>query len=454
MHYSVFKLITFLKSKLIVVLTLGIALLIISCNSKPKETNQPQSQTKGGERSRITPVDVALAEVGLLKKPPEYVGTTTPFRIVSLRSQVEGQLLALKVDVGDGVKAGDIVAQVDDSILLTSVNQAQAELAVRRSEVVRAETQVSNARTQVEKARLEVEQAISDSQRQQQLWREGAIPQQNAEQSITKAQTSAQVFRAAQQQVNTEQKAVEAAQGRVVAQQALLAQNQRRRIYSQLVAPITGVVAEKLTEPGNILQPNGEVLKIADLSKVKVIVQVSELELGKIRPGQAVRVKLDAFANVVFPGQIIRISPVADASSRLVPVEIVIANNGRVGSGLFARVNFQTETQPRVIVPQSALEIGEKPETLMGREDRSRNNVDGKKEKIFPKEGNLFIATTEEGKTKAKVTIRRVNLGDRADAKVEILSGLQPGEAYVTKSGKPLKDGEIVRLSILSQRGK
>jgi HlyD family secretion protein len=458
MPHLIFSFISFLKSKLTLTLAFGMALLMIGCNFKPKETAQAQPQTQGGERNRITPVDVVLAEVGLLKKQPEYIGTTTALRTVSLRSQVEGQLLALKVDVGDGVKAGEVVGQVDDSILLTTVNQAEAELAVRKSEVVRAQTQVSNARTQVERSRLEAQQAISESQRQEKLWREGAIAQQDAEQSITKAQTSVQAFRAAQQQVNTEQKAVEAAQGRVIAQEALLAQTQRRRFYSQLVAPITGVVAEKLTEPGNLLQANGELLKIADLSKIKVIVQVSELELGKIRPGQGVRVKLDAFANVIFPGQVIRISPVADASSRLVPVEVVIANNGRVGSGLLARVNFQTETQPRIIVPQSAIEIGEKSETVTGKEDmEGRNiggNIAGKKEKTLPRAGNIFIATTEDGKTKAKVTMRPVTLGDRADGKVEILSGLNPGEAYVTKSGKPLKNGETVRLSILSERGK
>ncbi|OUL17596.1 efflux transporter periplasmic adaptor subunit [Nostoc sp. RF31YmG] len=433
------------QSTLLIACFLSMGLMTAGCGSLEKEsaeaeTQGPRSARQGGS---ATPVDVAIARTEILEKPPEYTGNTTPFRTVSLRSQVEARLLALNLDVGDRVKQGQNIGQLDDVLLLTDLKQAEAELASLKSEVARATNQVSNARAQVERARLELLQAQADSQRQQQLVKQGAIAEQTAQQARTQAQTAAQALRAATEQVRTEQQAVAAAQGRVVAQQAVVAQAKERRSYTRLTSPITGVVTEKVTEPGNLLQAGGEVLKIADFNRVKVVVQVSELELAQIQIGQSVQVRLDAFPNKELIGRVARISPAADATARLIPVEVVIPNSdGKIGSGLLARVNFATQTAQRVVVPQTALhkEARNKASSLALGEKKESNNQNG----------TLFVVTDVEGK--AKVTARSVTLGKRADGKVEILSGLQPGERYVVRSGKPLKDGAAVSLSILSEK--
>ncbi|WP_392535852.1 efflux RND transporter periplasmic adaptor subunit [Nostoc sp. C117] len=430
---------TCLKSLLIPCL-LGMGLLVGSCGSLTKESADAQSQSPGAqERGEVsTPVDVAIARTDLLEKQPEYTGNTIPFRIVSVRSQVEARLLALNLDVGDTVKLGQNVGRLDDAILSTELKQAEAELAALKSEVARASNQVSNARADVERARLEVVQAQADSERQQRLFKAGAIAQQSAEQARTQAQTAAQALRAAQEQVRTEQQAVAAAQGRVLAQQALVAQTKERRSYARLVSPITGVVIEKVTEPGNLLQAGNEILKIGDFSRVKVLVQVSELELAQIQVGQSVQVRLDAFPKETLIGRVTRVSPAADATARLIPVEVVISNSqGKIGSGLLARVNFENQTQQRIVVPQTAIQ---KPAGAAKRAAGEQENPSG----------TLFVVKDTDGKT--KVVTRSVTLGKRADSKVEILSGLQAGERYVVRSGKPLKEGDAVRLSILSEK--
>ncbi|WP_071188197.1 efflux RND transporter periplasmic adaptor subunit [Trichormus sp. NMC-1] len=409
---------------------LGLALLTGSCGSLPKESAEAQSQRTGGRErpNSKTAVDVAIARTNLLRPSAEYIGNTTPFRIVSVRSQVEGRLLALNLDVGDTVKRGQIISQLDDVILVTGLQQAEAELAARKSEVARAKNQVSNASAEVEKARLEVFQAKADSQRQQKLYKEGAIAEQTAQQAQTKAQTSQQALQATIEQVRTEKEAVAAAQGRVIVQQAVVSAAKERRSYARLISPITGIVTEKVTEPGNLLQPGNEVLKIGDFSRVKVAVQVSELELAKIQVGQSVQVRLDAFPEQKIVGRVTRISPTADPTARLVPIEVVIPNSGgKIGSGLLARVNFDTETPQRVVVPETAIN---------GNQTENKN-------------GKVFVLEKTEGKSQVKE--RSVTLGTASDGKVEILSGLQPGESYVLRSSKPLKDGETVNLSILSE---
>jgi HlyD family secretion protein len=165
------------------------------------------------------------------------------------------------------------------------------------------------------------------------------------------------------------------------------------------------------------------------------------LDLANVRLGGAVKVRLDAFPTEQFAGKVTQISPAANPTSRLVPVEMTIPNpTGRVGSGLLSRVSFTQTAVDRVVVPISALQ-----------EDRASTKPTGANSPT-PKrtKGTLFII--ERDGEREKVNARSVALGEQIDGKVQIISGLNPGERFVARSGKPLKDGESVRLSILSAK--
>ncbi|MCA1992622.1 MAG: efflux RND transporter periplasmic adaptor subunit, partial [Coleofasciculus sp. S288] len=403
----------------------------------PKTEAEAQSTPPGGQQGGgITSVDVAIARTGVIQEPKPIPGRTKPVREVSLRAQVEGRLLDLQVDVGDHVSQGQILARLDDSLLVTAVSQAQSELTALQSEVARAQTQVSNARAQAEQARAELSQAKTDAARRQTLVRQGAISKQEAELAQTAARTAEQTLQAALAQIDTEQQAVAAARGRVEAQRATVAQAKERQSYALLAAPINGVVLEKVSEPGNLIQPGGEVLKLGDFSQVKAVVNVTDSQRSNIRVGQSVKVELDAFPNESFSGRVSRIVPVANALQ--IPVEITFPNsNGQIGSELLARVIFEDRTASRVVVPQSALPEGEGcQESGVGNNPQSS-------------ETTVFVVTGEGAE--AKVQARRVQVGKCANNQVEILSGLQPGERFVARSGKPLKDGESVRFSAVSE---
>ena len=423
------------------------------CGILPKEAADAQSQSRGAGQQGPPAVEVAIARTGKIRTEPEYTGTTLPLQEVSLRAQVEGRILKLLVDVGDRVKQGQVLAQQDDTILRTALNQEQAELAALKAEVARARNQVSNARARVEQVRLEFQQAQSDSQRQQQLVREGAVAEQAAEQARTNAQSAAKVLKATEEEVRTEQQAVAAASDRVNAQQAAIAQAQEQLSYANIRSPIDGVVTQKLTEQGNFLQANGEVLRLGDFRRVKVNVEMSELALANLRVGQTVRVRLDAFPDRTFTGKVSRISPAADRTARLVPVEVIIPNDsGRIGSGLLARVSFESNAASRVVIPQTAVveeteeQVSQKlAKSLPPSEAKGQNSRLPTPDSRLPNTATVFVINGE------KVTARSVKLGERLDGRVEILSGLQPGERFVARSGRPLKNGETVRLSVLSE---
>lgn len=436
---------------------------LAGCGVLPKSDAGAQQPRRGAPDEGPAAVDVAIARTQAVEKDHEYTGTTQPYRRVSLRSQVEGRILTLSVDVGDRVRTGQTVGRLDDQVLTAAVIQAEAEMAARQAEVAQARTFVSDAQTQVEEARLRYQQAQSDQQRLERLFQDGAIAEQQVETARTATATARQAFLSTQQQVRTRQQAITLTQRRVRAQEAALSQQRVRQGYTQLSSPVDGVVLTRVLEPGNLAQPGSEILTIGDFSQVKVVVPVPERELGSLKVGQAVQVRLDAYPQGAIAGRISRISPAADPTARLIPVEVIIPNiTGQLGSGLMARVSFAQQMVPRVVIPDSALTTNQdrrsrqaggqgkpegrgKPGATAERPGQKPNGADA----APAKSGTVFVVKQAGDQT--VVAARQVSLGRRLDGQVEVMAGLQPGDRYVTRSSKALKDEAPVRLSILSE---
>jgi HlyD family secretion protein len=433
-----------------------LAIALSSCNAAPKGEADARTIPLGAQQTQAIAVDVAVAATSPLESVRSYTGTTQPFQEVAIRAQAEGQLQQLNVDVGDRIKQGQVLAQIDDALLSANSAEAAAELASRRTEIARLQAQVSDANTQVVQNRLKLQQARSDAARYESLAKAGAISQQQAEQFRTQADTAEQVLRSSQAKVTAEQQAIEVAKSRITAQQAVLAQQQRRKSYAVVTSPLSGAVLTRSTEEGNLVQVGNELLRLGDFSQAKVTVQVSELDLADVKLGSTAQVKLDAFPNERFTAKVTRISPAANPTSRLFPVEMTIPNStGKVGSGLLARATFAPTTIDQVVIPLSALQDDRRNSKSNAQaattNNRARNSAPSADTNVSPPNrtsGTLFVITSEG--EQSKVTARSVRLGEQIDGKVQILSGLKSGDRYVSRAGKPLKDGDPVRLSILS----
>ena len=400
--------------------------LLSGCSWEKQSNAQPYGGA--GQEEQPPLVDVAIATSSdKTEEILNYTGTTKPLKTVVLRSRVEGQLLALNADVGQPVQQGQLLATVEANVLTTEVNEARAELAARQFEVKEAESKLAEVKAQVAQNQASLKQAQADAQRFKNLANSGAIAIQQAEVASTNQDTAAQILKSSQEQVATQQQAIAATKQRVAAQQAILAQAQERLTYTKILAPQNGVVLAKNAEVGDILQTGQTLLEIGDLSAIKVEVQISDRDLQNFAPGKQVQVQLDAFPSESFSGQVTRMSPVADAAARLIPIEITIPNpNGNIASGLLARLSQGSTTSPTtsVKIPVSALKVGQ------------------------TKGDHIFVPITQGDTT--TVQIRSVTLGTTDNGMVEILSGLNPGEKYILQGDRPLETGQTVRLSLLS----
>lgn len=411
---------------------LGLAgILCVACGEEPPTGGEaapgrgaPGQQGQGGP---VT-VDVAIAEARPLTADLEYTGLTEPRQRLALRAQVQGQLLSLAVDVGDRVRAGVVIAQVDDTLLKADVINAQAEWASQQFEQAEAESELAEVQASYTEVQAQLEQATIDAQRLQQLAETGAVSQQVAERGETERRRLASSLQSLQERIRTRQRAIRVAAAQVAAQEAIVRQAQERLTYAQLTAPQDGVVMERLVDPGDLVQPGQAVVSLGDFTELQVRMAVSDLDISRVQPGQAVRITLDAVPGLVLPGVVRRIAPIADSSSQQIPIEVQLPNpQGQLGAGLLARVTVPSGDQARIVIPENALQVG-----------------NGEADRVFV----VAAQPNEAGET--VVEARSVRVGQNRKGQVEILDGLAIGEVYVTRSGSPLEAGQVVQRSLLS----
>ena len=402
--------------------------LLSGCEFLTKQESSLAQEQKSQSSVIKTAVDVVVALEESLSQAQEYIGTTQPITELSLRSQVAGTLISLSVEVGDQVRRGQVIGQIDDTLLLAAVNQEKSELASLESELAKAQIEVKNAEIQVEEAQVRLEQAESERERYQNLAEQGLISRQEAESFATAAKVAQKAVLLAEESVKIARQAVSSQIGRVEAQQSVVSESIQRQAYTQLIAETTGIVTHKVSEPGNLVREGEEILKIGDFNPIKVVVPLSELDLDRVTAGQTVAVKLDAFPESNFSGRVNRIAPVSNVATRQIPIEIVIPNPDNViKGGLLTRVSFMKSGISQVAISESAVI-----------EEDGKNYV-------------FVLAQENSQKREAVVTKREVELGTRANQKVAILKGVESGEKVVLRSSQPLNDGETVGLSIISE---
>jgi membrane fusion protein (multidrug efflux system) len=193
--------------------------------------------------------------------------------------------------------------------------------------------------------------------------------------------------------------------------------------HTEIRAPIAGVVAERMIKVGNLVTQFQPVFMIDDFDPLWAVLYVPERELNLLAAGQPAVLRVDAFPDQRFAGEVLRISPVVDAETGTFRATVSFSDDsGRLRPGLFGRV--QVIHDRRVDVPLVA------PTALL--------NEDG--------ETAVFVATPREQGSGHTVERRAIETGYRGEHGIEIISGLSEGETVVTAGKNSLRDGAAVKI--------
>lgn len=189
---------------------------------------------------------------------------------------------------------------------------------------------------------------------------------------------------------------------------------------AEVKAPIKGTVIRYYVDIGDSVipqepMPQEPVLNIAYMDKVKIVVNVGEKDISKLRKGEKVRVSVDAYPEESFLGRVVRVAPAVDPRSRKVKVELEIENKDhRLKPGMFADVEIiYNEHKNVLVVPRIA---------------------------VLEKEGRKILFTVEDDRAK----LREVKTGVSDEEKIEIVEGLTERESVVIEGNYGLTDGAKV----------
>jgi len=288
----------------------GLVVVIAGCRKK--------SQNSVDEET-IVPVKIMEVAPDSIKEILSYTGSIEPWREVKIVPDVGGKVAHIYVRIGDRVKAGEILAELDKETFQLRLKQAEAGLAVAQSNF---------------------EDAEKNYKRAVDLKKKGSISQQQFE----KIQLGYEAARAQKQQ----------------AESALALAKWQLKV-SVMKAPFSGVITGRWINEGEMVNPQMPgapgVVSLMDLSKVKIRVNASEQEITKIRKGQRVYVHLDVYPEKTFLGKVFAVNQAANALTRTFEIQVVVPNTRRfLKAGMFARVDIILQDKRGVIViPTDAL---------------------------------------------------------------------------------------------------
>ena len=310
-------------------------------------------------------------------------GTIEPVTSVDVGTQVSGVISKLYVDYNSVVKAGQVIAELDRTNLMSELSSAQASL---------------------KSAQSELDYQKTNYERYKALYDKGLISANDFEQARLS-------YVQAQQRTRQQKESVKKAQTNLG--------------YATITSPIDGVVLSKEVEEGQTVASSFStptLFKIArDLTDMRVIADVDEADIGDVKEGQRETFTVDAFPDDTFEGQVTQVRQEATTESNVVTYEVVISapnDDLKLKPGLTANVViFTMEAKDVLAVPSKALRFT--PREAMLNSDETITDTDAK-EKAWVKEGsNLKAVAVETGMTNGTLT--------------QITKGLKPGTHVLTE---------------------
>ena len=273
-------------------------------------------------KNKAIPVKVTTVKRGNLAEVFSIVGTIEAKRQANISAKVPGRVAEVHVQLGDYVTANQLLVELEKSDFQNQNKQAKALLA---------------------QAEVNYKQSKDNYERMQKLFAEKLISQQQ--------------FDAAQMQF-------EVAEAQLKQAQAGAEVSDSQLNNTEIRAPFSGYIGFCKVNPGEIVAQGIPLMSVVDLSKVYVLINLSDSYIGQIKKGQKVQVSLQAYPDDVFSGKVVQIAPAADMMTKTFPIRIEVDNQKqKCKAGMLAHVKFNFNERKDVLqIPAEAVidEIGNK----------------------------------------------------------------------------------------------
>ena len=414
-------------------LALAIALVVagsFGC-AKKAETNtaaQPESVT------------TVIARRGDIAERLTLIGVVAAKAQANLSSVITGSVLAVNVNVGDRVQAGQVLVRIDDSTLRAQLQQNQGSLAAAQARLAQIRSgaggTAASANANLDSARVAYQTALANARRNRQLFAQGYVSQVAVDDAQQAAAASAAQLRSAEvaaQNANLGGRTTSAAQSEIRNQEALVAEASGavQLIQAQIAqavvgAPFGGVVTQRSVDPGTLAVPGTALVQVSDLNPVYVNVGIPEENLPYIHPGTSVDVTVESLPGHVWHGVVSAVNSATTQGTLSYLARIILPNNEvSLKAGMVANVAFiKAQHRKVVVVPRAALFQG----------------VNG--------DAVYRLAKAPECKCDGKAKLTAVIRGLETDTEVEVSgAGIGPGVPIIVQRPDTLKDGSLVSVS-------
>jgi multidrug efflux pump subunit AcrA (membrane-fusion protein) len=388
------------------VMTFG-ALVAAGCEKT--ETAQARSRD-----STAKPVKVETVRQETVKRSVELVGTLAAVDEVTISSEADGRVSRILADLGDRVKAGGVLIQLDNEKQQYNLDQQKAALARALAQYGAPDPQhlpEIEKTPDVQKTNADLVQAKQAFDRADQLFKRKLVPQQTLDDADASLQSKRASYDSSLQNAKNLRASIQASEASMK-----LADRQLRD--TEIRSPFDGIVEKRFVSLGELVKMQMPVMQVVRVDPLKVIAEIPEKMAPWISAGQPVQLYVDAYPDKAFTGKMSRISPAVNTATRAFPFEALVPNGETLlKPGTFARVHIESGKLDDVM-------------TISFTSLQYRYGVN----RVFLIDGD-------------KIAARELKVGDRLGDRIEILSGVKSGDRVAVTDVDKLADGQKVTVT-------
>ena len=330
-------------------------------------------------------------------------GYVVPRLQAVVSSKVTGKVSAVLVEEGMHVKAGQVLARLDDTTVADQVNVARSQLASSEAQANQADVEHANTQRDLERTRT--------------LYARHLVSQSDMDAAATKEASFKATLDSLQEQIGVSKNNLELDQ----------------QLLDDMVirSPFAGVVVSKDAQPGEMISPNSAgggntrtgIATVVDMSSLEIEVDVNEAYIGRVHETQKVDAVLDAYPDWHIPSHVVSIIPTADLDKATVKV----------------RVGFD-KLDPRIL-PQMAIQVWFLGDDASAAAATPQARVQIPQAAVHKDGATPYVYVYNDGRAER----RAVKLGATTGSDVEVLAGVSGDEQVIVQADKPLSDGVRVR---------